>query len=768
MRTPVLLALLAGSVLSFLTPAMAQPVDRHPPRQWINPLVPRRPPLPTTSTARQVDLTAVDVTVDITDQVATTTLDFSLTNPADRPLEAQMILPVPDGVAIRSLQWDGTGPEPKAEVLPRDEARRIYEGIVRSQRDPALIEFVGLNMIQSSVFPVPARTTQHLRLTYEQVIPQDGNRLDYTLIRGEALSEAGVRWTLIADIRGKQPIATVYSSSHDIVQERMGPTRVRVRLASTNADPGRGSIRLSTMVEQAPGDLATSIFTYPSTDPKEPGGYFMILAAPPVGEKAREPKAREVVMVLDRSGSMRGEKFEQAKNAAIQVVRGLREGEAFNIIDYSDSIASFAPAPVVKNAQTAKDAEAYIAALTPNGGTNIHDAMIEALRPEVANNAMPMILFLTDGLPTVGERRETRIREALAAANTKKRRVFSFGVGLDVNAPLLSAISQKSRGATTWVLPQEDVEVKVSQVFRRLDGPVMTYPELAAFGPEGVASSRIIRDQMPAELPDIYEGDQTIILGRYTSNQPVKVRIEGSFYGQARAFDLTIDPAAASTRNGFVPRLWAMRKVTTLVDEVRQAGADGAQPSEGRMREITDEIVRLSTTWGILTEYTAFLSREDADFSRGLPALSAPAREALRDGAINTRWGAGGAGQQLDFETKQSASNTQSTNVYSVGRPASPKGAPGGGGGEAKVEQVRVASVQNIGDKTFYNRKQRWVDALLLEHENEAPDRTVEFGTEAYFVLANQLAVEGRQSMLAQGGEVYLQLAKERVLVKGP
>lgn len=726
----------------------------HPPPHHI--IIPPVPPRPWPG-REVVELTAVDVSIEIADQVSTTTLDLSLTNPAGTPMEAQMVLPVPDGVAIRALQWDGTGPEPKAELLPRDEARRIYESIVRGNRDPALVEFVGMNLIRSSVFPVPARSTQHLRLTYEQVLPRDANRLDYTLVRSEALGDSSVRWTIAADIRSKDPIATVYSSSHDITQERLGPGQVKVRIQPSQADAARGSFRLSAMLEDRKGELATAVFAYPYAEVSgEGGGYFMILAAPPIDVRSHQQRKREVVLVVDRSGSMRGEKFEQARNAAIQIVRGLQDGESFNIIDYSDSIASFAGAPVVKDTATAKDAERYIAGLSPNGGTNIHDAMIEALRGKTTDNAVPIVLFLTDGLPTVGERSEVKIREAIIGANKGLRRIFTFGVGLDVNAPLLSAIATKSRAATTFVLPQEDIEVKVSQVFRRLQGPVMTYPRLTGVGTDGAASTRLIREQLPAELPDIFEGDQVIVLGQYVGEKPVKVRLEGGYFGQERSFDVMIDPAAATTRHGFVPRLWAMRKVMALVDDVRQAGADGGSPDPTRMKEITDEIIRLSTKWGILTEYTAFLSREDADFSRGLPALRAPATENLRRSAIETRSGAGGAAQQLDMSTKEAAARPQGANRY--------YGALQGG----QVEEVTVNSVQYVADKTFFNRKQRWIDAALLEHENEEPDRTIEFASEAYFTLADQLQREGRQAVLAQRGEVYLQVGKERVLVKGP
>ncbi|CAG0982163.1 hypothetical protein PHYC_01825 [Phycisphaerales bacterium] len=755
--------LVSGLVLAagMVFPAMGQEAGSPPrppvPRPPHHLIIPPMPPRPWPG-REVVELTAVDVSIDIADQVSTTTLDLSLTNPAGGPMEAQLVLPVPDGVAIRSLQWDGTGPEPKAEVLPRDEARRIYESIVRGQRDPALVEFVGMNLIRSSVFPVPARSTQHLRLTYEQVLPREGNRLDYAMIRSEALGGSSVRWTVAADIRSKTPISTVYSSSHDIVQERVNPGHVKVRIQPSQGDAARGSIRLATMLEEKKGELSTAVFAYPSSEVSgEGGGYFMILAAPPAGEAMDRPGTkREVVMVLDRSGSMRGEKFEQAKNAATQIVRGLNDGESFNIIDYSDSISSFAGLAVVKDAATAKDAEKYIWGLTPNGGTNIHDAMIEALRGKVTDGNVPIILFLTDGLPTVGERREVKIREAILGANKGQRRIFTFGVGLDVNAPLLSAIATKSRAATTFVLPQEDVEVKVSQVFRRLEGPVMTYPKLTAVGSDGAASTRLIREQLPADLPDIFEGDQVIVLGQYVGEKPVKVRIDGSYFGKERSFDVTIDPAASTTRHGFVPRLWAMRKVTALVDEVRQAGADGQSPDSQRLKEITDEIIRLSTKWGILTEYTAFLSREDADFSRGLPALRAPARQNLERRALQSRSGAGGASQQVDISSKEAATNAPAAGGYMI---------VGEGG---RAENVVVSSVQYVADKTFFNRKQRWIDAALLEHENDEPDRVVEFGSEAYFTLADQLAKEGRQAMLAQGGEVYLQLAKERVLVKGP
>lgn len=753
---PMPLRTLSACLTALLTTSVALPVHSlgaQPERriEIIVPPVPHRP-MPVD---RGVRLTAVDVRIEIVDQVATTTLALDLTNPGPRPGEAQIMLPVPEGVAVRSLQWDGTGPEPKGEVLPRDEARRIYEEIVRTQRDPALVEFAGLNLIRTSVFPVPPRATQTLRLTYEQVLPADVGRVDYALMRSESFAPTDVRWSIAADVRSKTPIATVYSASHDIAQERVGPGHVKVRATPRTG----GAFRLSIVPERGTGDLGSTLFLYPEAAAGD-GGYFMLVLAPPATRREGEAPLREVVLVLDRSGSMRGEKFEQARQAATQVVRGLRPGEFFNIIDYSDSIGSFAPAPVAKSQATLKDAEKYIWGLAANGGTNIRDALLEALRPAPAPGAVPLVLFLTDGLPTVGERSEIRIREAALAANSAKRRIFSFGVGLDVNAPLLSAIATNSRGATSFVLPEEDVEVKVSQVFRRLDGPVLTEPVLRTLDGAGADSSRLVRDAFPGALPDVFEGDQLVVLGRYLGASPFTLRVEGRVGGGAGdrvlTVDVAADPAGASARHAFVPRLWAVRKIAALVDEVRQAGADGQSPSDARLKELTEEIVRLSTTWGVLTEYTAFLAREDTSFAGGLPARAPEAEANLRQRAIRERTGAGGAAQQMDMDMKLATTNVEAAGAY-VAQTR-----------DGQIRTQRAENVQYVAGRAFYQRRNTWIESSLLEHEQEKPDEVVEFATPAYFALADRLAKDGRQAMLAQRADVLLLVDAKRVLVKAP
>jgi Ca-activated chloride channel family protein len=776
-RLPSLVLTALCLVVSLAAPAGAQREPAAPPGSP-DVIVPQIRWHPVPEHAPHCRVTAIGLNILIEDQISSTTMEMTITNPSGRPQEAQLLIPTPDGATIRSLEYDGVGPEPTAKVLRREEARGIYNAIVNRLRDPALVEFAGYNLIRTSAFPIPAGGSQKLKLTYEQVLAADGQRVDYFFPRSESL-DAGAgsaAWTVAATIKSKRPISTVFSSSHEIMTERLGPGHVLVKLAaSAAANPG--SLRLSYLLGKQEDDApAATLLAYP--DPKSEGGqggYFLLIAGlPPAGGHGPDRQAlkREVTVVIDRSGSMQGAKIKQVRLAANQIIEGLEDGEFFNIIDYSDTINSYAEKPVAKTAETAKTAHSYINALQANGGTNIHDALLEALRPQPPEGTIPLVLFLTDGLPTVGTTGEAAIREAAKKGNKFERRIFSFGVGFDVNAPLLTGLSRGSRGASTFVLPEEDVEVKVSQVFRRLAGPVLAAPTLTATDGAGGIAARAVRDVMPAEIPDLFDGDQLVVMGRYTGQElyggKLRVRLQGNYFGRARTFDFAFDVSNATTRNSFVPRLWATARIGALVEQIRLSGADspGARPDDSKTKELVDEIVRLSTEYGILTEYTAFLATERADF-RTMDGLSDTARGTIRLRAMGGREGRGAVNQELNA-TRMAAAK------------AAPSGGAGGErmqlSGESKAQsyydenmkKVEVHNVQQVADQTLFFRKDRWVDARILAKENEAPDQTVEFGSPEYAALVDRFVAEGRQALLANTSDTYLLLDGKRILVKAP
>jgi len=701
-----------------------------------------------------VQVSELNVGVVIIDQVSTTTMDVELKNPTRRRLEAELIVPVPDGALVRGFTFQGAGSEPTARILPKEEARRTYDAIVAKTRDPALLEFVGYNLIRSSVFPVPAGGTQKVRLTYEHLLAADGGRIDYVLPRSESIEQI-VPCRISVKIRSKRPISTAYSPTHKIEMTRGAENVVSVRVAD-DAVSEPGPFRLSYLSEQ--DGVSATLFAYP--DAKTKGGYFLLLAGLPAAlpKGTGEPAIkREVTLVLDRSGSMHGEKIQQAREAAFQVLAGLEKGEAFNIIAYSHTVDLFAERPVIKSERTIEAARAYLKSIRATGGTNIHDALFEALRQPQTEDMLPIVLFLTDGLPTVGETSELAIRSVATDANPQKRRIFTFGVGVDVNAPLLDKIAADTRATSTYVLPKEDVEVKVGGLFKRLAGPVLAEPVLRVVDGDGKAALGRTHDVIPARLPDLFEGDQLVLLGQYVGEAPLGFEVSGNYLGNARTFKFSFGLDNSTTRNAFVPRLWASRRIGVLIDAIRQAGAEGEDlPTAGaaaanpKMKELVDEIVRLSIEFGILTEYTAFLAQEGTDLARR-DAVLWEAISNVQSRAVESRVGLSAVNQSYNykFQSAQRALNLRNT-FY-----------------DQNMNRVSIATVQQVNDRAFYQRGNRWVDSRIVERESTVkPARVIEFGSEEFRRLALRLADEGRQGSIALRGEILIVIDDEPVLVK--
>ncbi len=713
--------------------------------------------------AREVEVSGVEARVSIIESVAVTDLLIRLENKSGSALESVLLLPVPEGAAVRSFDFKGKGPEPSAEILPEAGARREYSSIVARLRDPALLEFAGFSLLKSSVFPVPAGGTQAVRVVYEHILPAEGGRLEYVLPRTQRLSDSQVPFDVIVSVKSAKPVSAVYSPTHPLRLESRGPGDVEAAVE----DSGRtepGSFVLVVLPMQ--NDVSATLLAHP--DPAG-GGTFMLLAGLPACPKraAAADVKREVTLVLDRSGSMSGPKIEQAKAALLMVLESLEDGEYFNIVAYNDSVGLFEESAVRKDRGTAGRARAFIASLQAGGGTNLHDALLEPLRRPSVPGTLPMVLLLSDGVPTVGVTSESLIRKAAADANVHGRRIFTFGVGHDVNAPLLDVIAESSRGRMTVVLPEENVERKVSALFERLSGPVFSSLEIASISRSGLTRPSAVSDLAPSRLPDMFSGDRLVVLGRYAEAGPIGFRISGCFLGGPRAFEFHFDTSSASVRNSFVARLWATRRIALMIDEIRQSGADEAELSSSARRsaphpgwsgnpfssagpgrpapdprtaELVGEIVRLSMKYGVLTEYTAFLALEGSN----LASPDVLAREAyanLRAWAVNNRSG-------IHANSQQSNNAAQRSQESSNGRNA---------GFDRDMKRVEIGGVQQMADSAFFNLRGSWVESGVAARGMDVrPDEVVSFGSERFERILAALAKAGRQGVLSLGpGAVF-------------
>jgi Ca-activated chloride channel family protein len=343
------------------------------------------------------------------------------------------------------------------------------------------------------------------------------------------------------------------------------------------------------------------------------------------------------------------------------------------------------------------------------------------------------------------------IRELVTKSNPYNRRVFTFGVGVDVNAPLLEKIAGESRAKAEFVLPKEDVEVKVGKVFKRLTGPILADAELEIVDDEGNPAIGRTRDIIPGKLPDLFEGDQLLLLGQYVGDEPITFKVNGNYLGGERMFKFTFEFDKANVRNGFVPRLWASRKIAELIDAVRQMGADPAASShDPKVKELVDEIVRLSTEFGILTEYTAFLAREGTDLGDREEVLR-EAASSLESRAMRARSGADAVSQSFNLQPQMSQKSLNYGNVYL----------------NDKMQRVSITSVQQINDLAYYRRANRWVDSRLVQQEAEVePKKVIEFGSEEFIELAEKLARQNRQGSIALKGDILIMVDGEPVLIR--
>lgn len=736
-------------VLSSLAPLPAQSPGATAPlgHQWVMPsravLAPYGAP--------PVRVESVSAHVRISDRAATTTLEFVLRNPIARMQEAVLLLPVPDGAAVSSFTFDGPASESTAKILPRAEARALYDRITARMKDPALLEFAGYCCLRSSVFPVPANGMQKIRLTYDHVLEVDGDRVDYVLPRSEMLA-SNTPWTITVDLTARAAIGVCYSPSHELLKERRAADTMTLRV-SDNSRREPGAFRLCYTTEKA-GEPTAAMFAYP--DPKVGGGYFLLLANAP--KMARHAALRrEVTIVLDRSGSMAGRKLHQAKLAALQVLAGLQEGEGIQLIDYGNDVGKAFGEPTAKDKGSMQRAEAFLRGVRPHGGTNIHDALREALRAPTMPGTLPLVLFLTDGLPTVGPTSERDLFKLIESSNPHDRRVFCFGVGHDVNVPLLDRIADQTRAITTYVSPDEDVEVKVARTFARLDHPVLAEPILATIDQGGQPVTRTV-EVLPRRLNDLFAGDQLVILGQYRGDADLRFELRGKSPAGDKRYQFTLPVSSASTEHAFVPRLWASRQIAFLVDEMRQQGGDLGRPfgavgpdpfANPRLIELRDEILRLSARYGVLGEYTAFLATEGSKLDDWY-SLSMVCQDNLRGRALVTRSGVGAVNQGQNIWSQKGQTFDNRRNAYL----------------DQNLNRVELSSTLQVCDRAFFRRGDRWVDGNSVIAKSLKPHEIVEFGGARYFDLTSRLVREGKGGVISMKGEILLEIDGKNVLFR--
>ena len=672
------------------------------------PMPPRPVPLP-----RSLPIKSIKIDTKILSQVATTHVEQVFRNDTDATLEGTYFFPIPDEAAIAEFAiWDGDR-RLVGEVRSREEARRIYDEIVRRQRDPGLLEYAGKNLFQASIFPIPPHSDKKLELTYSQVLRAESGTVAYSypLGTGRQVTQIGSVSGRI-ELESKEPLRNIYSPTHAIDVKRSGERRSVISFESGN-QPQDFQLFYGLSRE----DFGVTLLTH-----REPGkdGYYLLMISPKDDWSEQEYVAKDIVFVLDTSGSMAEEgKMEKARAALLYGIRILRPQDHFNVISFEGDDRMMETRMITADEGGRKRGEAFAQSLRPAGGTNINQAVLAAMRQFESSSRPKILIFMTDGLPTVGETNPTRIVDNARAARVPGLRLFTFGVGYDVNTTLLDKLAAENGGVADYVEPTEDLEVKVSNFFAKVNYPVLTDLKLDM---AGVETDLVY----PRALPDIFRGSQVTLIGRYRNAIDldfVRLQLGGKSSGANKNFlynNLRFPLREES--NDFLPRLWATRRVGWLMEQVR---------TNGEQAELRDEIVDLGTRYGIVTPYTSYLALEPGANVQNVTSMTRNNQGFSAGRAINGRLTANMSPAAAPMKAADAKAVTGLAGVQQSKRAREQQEV-------VKLETESPSSaIRTAGGKTFYLREGIWTDSEF-KAGSTLPVTTVKFGSDDYFNLLKQ------------------------------
>lgn len=691
------------------------------------------PPLPPDWNVNGLTVAYQRVNVTIENQVATTHIDQLFVNQNDWMLEGVYFFPLPPGATVSHLTMWVDGQPIEAKILEKDEARRIYDAIVRQWRDPALLEYAGASAIQANVFPIPPRDQRRIEIEYQQVLTPENGLFHFvypqstSLYTNLPLAEQSIRVEVVSG----EAIRAIYSPSHTVDVFRDGPFRAVAGYEAANVEP---DYDFELYYSVTPEEIGLNLLSY-----REEGqdGFFLLLVAPTVEVDPGDVVARDVILVIDTSGSMSGPKMQQARDAALYVVARLNEQDRFNVIAFSSGVRSFAAG--LQPATAADQARPFINSLEAAGGTNISQALLAAVTQ--ADGERPTtILFLTDGVATEGIIATPRLLATIRQQAPANVRLFAFGVGDDVDTTLLDSLAQNHGGTTSYVRPHQQVDEAVSSFYAKVSTPVLANVSLD-FG--GV----IVEQLYPAALPDLYAGSQLVLTGRYRDGGPATITLQGEVNGRRQTFIYSDNTFRQQGGEEFLPRLWATRAIGHLLTQIRLHGED---------TEWVQSIVNLSIRYGIITPYTSYLIEEDDIFSQsGRENIAAEAMELFAPAPQSSGAAAVDAAASQREMVEAEGRWVQATRVVSENIVIT----------ETGEEPLRYA-----GSKTFVRRDGTWIDTAY-DADNHIL-QPVEFATEEYFELLTTLPelapylALSRQLLVVHGSVAYQIMAGDAATIR--
>lgn len=697
-------------------------------------IIPRPEPLPT---PYPLEVLYHHIEVKINGKIAETFIDQEFFNPSNLRLEGYYIFPIPKNAVIKDFSMDINGKMVSAELLDANKARQIYEDIVRQIKDPALLEYTGQGIFKVRIFPIEPQSKKKVKISYREVLNSDNGIYEYVYpLNTEKFSAKPVKSISVkVDLKTNSKIKTIYSPTHSIDVVHKDNRNAVISFEEENTKP---DIDFKLYYSTSNDDVGLSLLTYKTGNDD---GYFFLTASPSFIIDKEQIDEKDITFVLDVSGSMAGDKMKQAKQALLYCINNLNKEDGFDIIRFSTEAYALFGKIETANESNVKKAEKFIKELNAVGGTNIEEALNLALKEKGNANRTRIIVFITDGKPTIGETNDESLIKKLSASNTKNVRIFTFGIGNDLNTHLLDKITEQTKAYRTYISVDEDIEIKISNFYAKVQSPVLTNLSLAFEGNIKTFQT------YPKDLPDLFKGSGITVFGRYTGSGSSKIILTGSIKGSNKSFTIDANFSDDNDQYDFIPPLWAARRIGYLLDQIRLNGEN---------KELVDEITQLAREHGIVTPYTSYLIMEDEEIRIRRNLLVddfqtiPPAPELKRDAAEEYDAMKIESGAFSIRASKELQGLNQAINVNETRQGSGRMNYKDSKGNEVNLTR----QVRNIQGRAVYQSGKFWVDSELQKQKAKNQKR-IQFYSDEYFKLLKDKPATSQFLALGQNVRFY-------------
>jgi len=654
-----------------------------------------------------------NVNVKIDETISETEVDQTFYNPTNRTLEGNYLFPIPRGAVIKNFTMFINGVETKAELLDANKAKQIYEDIVRKQLDPALLEYNGCDLFKVRVFPIEPRSDKRIKISYTEVLNKDMGTVEYIYnLSGKKFSSLPVKnLTINLEIRSKNEIKNIYSPTHKLEIIKKSKNFVLVSYEDVDIK-SNNDLKLYYDIDDR--KMGVSLLTHKE---KDEDGFFLLNITPSIDFNQNEVEEKDVTFVFDSSGSMSGKNLSQAKEALKFCINNLDTKDRFDVIRFSTEAEALFGKLTDVNRQTREKSSLFIDKIEAIGGTNMEDAFKLALSNNDNTERLHLVVFITDGKPTIGETDENLLIKSIKNLNKDKIRIFTFGIGYEINTHLLDKITNLTKAYSSYILPEENIEVKISNFFLKVKSPVLTDIKLTI--KDGIKISKIY----PKEIPDLFRGSSVNLLGIYEGNGDTEVILEGNVGKKRLQFNNKFNFTNEKTKNDFIPKLWATRRVGYLLELIRLNKEE---------KEIVDEIVYLSKKYGIVTPYTSYLILED-QIRQDPRRIMGNDFEIFKKDEVNKMYDT----SKKSYDTMRQEKSGK--NGVMASRELQDLNMVNNLEEQQRQNFINISNYKNIHNRIFYQDNKYWVDAKInSKDKKERVVIRVQFASEKYFDLIKQ------------------------------